>query len=724
MSPAAAEPTAAFLTAVKASGLLSPAQLEEMAAWVARSRADVTSVAREINERGWLTAYQIKEIFKGRGKGLVVGQFVLLDLLGEGGMGRVYRARQTRLGRDVALKIIRKERLTQPAAKSRFMNEILAISRMAHPNVVIAFDAGPIGDTHFVAMELVDGLDLTRLVRERGPLPVPESCYYVQQAALGLHHAFEQGMVHRDIKPSNILIGRDGKIVKLVDLGLARLQESVTAGANRVTQEGYVIGTPDFLSPEQARNPGAVDIRADIYALGATLFYILTGRVPYEGANATEKLMKHCTEPPPAIRSLKPEVPVPIDQIIQWCMAKQPDHRPQTPMQLAMSLQPFAVRPGTVPAPAPTAIPPQPAAVPYPAPYPAPPPAAYPAAASAPSASLFPETVGDVFTLTGGPELEDDPIRRRAARRFPYGLLFVGFAGVVIMGILAFAAYRYMVGSHEGPVEALTNSVGMKMVKIEGGTFRMGSPMDEIGRPEPRPGFPDDESPVHDVSIRGPFLMSATEVTHSQYVKVLGSSPGQSVVVKRAARAAEHPVDMVSFEEAAEFCRALTEKERTEKHARSGWAYRLPTEAEWEYACRAGTTTPFAYGATLINQKQALYTPTGDEKEAPLEAGSVRGNINEGIPGKVATYEPNRWGLFDMHGNVAEWCLDWHKAGYPGEGALDNPLGPQTGDRKVIRSGSFRDPASKCRSAARDWARPSERRVTRGFRVVYAPEIK
>jgi formylglycine-generating enzyme required for sulfatase activity len=168
----------------------------------------------------------------------------------------------------------------------------------------------------------------------------------------------------------------------------------------------------------------------------------------------------------------------------------------------------------------------------------------------------------------------------------------------------------------------------------------------------------------------------------------------------------------------------LTEREKNEPHARSGWAYRLPTEAEWEYACRAGTNTPFWHGTTLINQRQALYSPTGEVSEVPLEAGSTPTNIKEGIPGKVAAYDPNPWGLFDMHGNVAEWCLDWHRAGYPDSGRRENPLGPPSGDRKVVRGGSFLDPASKCRSGARDWARPDERRVTIGFRVVYAPAIK
>src|SRR5262249_17902795 len=219
--------------------------------------------------------------------------------------------------------------------------EMQALGKVKHPNVVTAYDADAIGDTHFVSMEFIDGADLTRLVRERGPLPVLAACEYIRQGALGLQHAHELGMVHRDIKPSNLLVTRDGRTVKLVDLGLARLAEPATEGANRITQEGFVIGTPDFLAPEQARNPGAVDIRADIYALGATLFYILTGKVPYEGANPTEKLLKHCTEPPPWLLPLRPDAPPQVEQIIHWCMAKQPQDRPQPPNQLALALQPF-----------------------------------------------------------------------------------------------------------------------------------------------------------------------------------------------------------------------------------------------------------------------------------------------------------------------------------------------------------------------------------------------
>ncbi|HEX4610387.1 MAG TPA: serine/threonine-protein kinase, partial [Urbifossiella sp.] len=333
----AADPTAAFLSALRGSGLLTPGQADDLARWAAQGKPDPTALAKEVGRRGWLTNYQIKEVFRGRGKDLTVDRYVLQDLLGEGGMGRVFKAHDTRLGRDVALKIIRKERLSNPAAVARFGHEMVALGQLQHPNVVKAFDASQNGDTHFVVMEFIDGQDLTKVVRDRGPLPLPEACDAIHKAALGLHHAYEAGLVHRDIKPSNILVGKDGKTVKLVDLGLARLDEPQTDEA-RVTQEGYVIGTPDFLAPEQARDPGAVDIRADIYALGATLFYILTGKVPFAGANPTEKLLKHCTEPPPALRPHRPDAPPQLEHLIHWCMAKRPEDRPPTPMQLAAAL--------------------------------------------------------------------------------------------------------------------------------------------------------------------------------------------------------------------------------------------------------------------------------------------------------------------------------------------------------------------------------------------------
>lgn len=679
----APDPPAAFVTALRTSKLLSPAQVTELAAWVRDTQPDVQALAKEVHRRGWLTPYQIKEVFRGRGAELVLGGYVLLDLLGEGGMGKVFKARQTRLGRDVALKVIRKERLKNPAAEARFVQEVRALAQMSHPNVVTVYDADQADDTHFYAMELIDGTDLTKVVRQRGPLPVSQACEYVRQAAMGLHHAYEMGLVHRDIKPSNLIVTRDERVVKVVDLGLARLTEAdpTDGEAGRITQEGFVLGTPDFLAPEQARNPTGVDTRADIYALGGTLYYLLTAKVPFEGANATEKLLKHCTEPPPGILAVRPDAPPQLEQVIHWCLAKLPQQRPQTPIQLAMALQPFCPLASGIHAGPSGRVP-------------------YPAAHVLGSPAPVSDTA-QAFALPAQ-TTSADPIRRRAkVSRFPVGLVAVGLGALSVAALLLYAAYGTF-GTPKRPIETFTNSVGMKMVKLDGGTFRMGSPDNEPGRDET-------EGPPHEVTVRGPLLMAATEVTHSQYVKVMRASPSRSG--GRAANASELPVEMVSYDDALAFCAALTEQEKDQPWARKKWAYRLPTEAEWEYAARAGTETAFSVGDRLIAGKHALFNPaeSGDPGKAP------------DLPGRVGQFEPNAFGLTDVHGNVAEWCQDWYRRGYPGDGPRTDPTGPADGDRRVVRGGSFRDPASACRSAARAGLRPTERRDHIGFRVVYAP---
>jgi formylglycine-generating enzyme required for sulfatase activity/tRNA A-37 threonylcarbamoyl transferase component Bud32 len=698
----AADPTAAFLAAIKASNMLSAQQLQQMERWASESRADVQGIAKELSRLGWLSAFQIKEIFKGRGKDLTLGQYILLDLLGEGGMGRVFKVKNTRLGRIEALKVIRKEKLKHPSAEARFQTEMEALGKVTHPNVVTAYDAGPLGDTLFVSMEFIDGADLTRMVRERGPLPLVAACEYIRQGAIGLHHAFEKGMVHRDIKPSNLLVTRDGRTVKLVDLGLARLEEAGSEGGNRITQEGFVIGTPDFLAPEQARDPGKVDIRADIYALGATLFYILTGKVPFDGGNPTEKLVRHCTEPPPKLLPLRPDAPPQLEQIIHWCMSKRAEDRPQTPMKLAQVLQPFC----TVPTSGPHPVASKPTAV-----ISGSQPVATVQAALAQVPATDPNPSSQIFKLPSRSNNED-PIRRRAEGGFPIGYLLIGLGALLVLAVLGYAAYRVLRVDGETPLETFENSAGMRMIKLDGGTFRMGSPDDEPGRNA-------DEGPVHEITIRGPFFMAEKEVTHQQFINIMGRAPSKSASF--AKNPTELPVDSVTYSEAIDFCKKLTDKEKKEKYARKGWEYRLPTEAEWEFACRAGKSTHYTFGDKLVHRAKerdetmAYYTPTGDPNDEALEGVSLPPVNPYLFPSTVGHYKPNAWGFYDMHGNVAEWCLDWYARNYPAEG-------PETGTRRVIRGGSFKDGAVLCRSAARQSRRPEERSEMVGFRVVYAPK--
>jgi hypothetical protein len=269
--------------------------------------------------------------------------------LGEGGTGQVFQARHQKLGRLVALKIIRPDLVADPEVVGRFYREVQLLSRLTHPNIVHAYDAGPIGRTHFLVMEYVAGIDLSQLVKQKGPLPVAEACAYVRQAALGLQHAHAQGLVHRDIKPPNLLLthgGEHGALVKLLDLGLARLagKDGVASGekTSLLTPAGALsMGTPDYMAPEQALDFHAADIRADIYSLGCTLWYLLTGQPPFPGGTLAVKLLAHQQRELPALEQLRPNVPASLALVIRRMLAKAPDERYQTPLEVAEALAPF-----------------------------------------------------------------------------------------------------------------------------------------------------------------------------------------------------------------------------------------------------------------------------------------------------------------------------------------------------------------------------------------------
>lgn len=270
-------------------------------------------------------------------------------------MGRVFRAEHSAMGRIVALKILSADLVNSPRAKEFFLREVRAASRLNHPSIVTAFDANEVSGVHFLVMELVQGPNLDKLVRERGPLSPPVACEYIRQVATGLEHAFEQGMVHRDIKPSNLLLKGEPDsskpgLVKISDFGLARLApiRAENAGSNHGTilvEENTIIGTPDYLAPEQAKSLHQADIRSDIYSLGCTLFFLLTGRVPYPGTKGLEKIIKHSTDPVPLPSAIVPGIPPEVDSLVVKMMAKDPVDRPQTPKEVAESIT-LAMGPG------------------------------------------------------------------------------------------------------------------------------------------------------------------------------------------------------------------------------------------------------------------------------------------------------------------------------------------------------------------------------------------
>jgi hypothetical protein len=270
-----------------------------------------------------------------------VGPYEILGRLGVGGMGTVYRARHHDLDRVVALKVLSADRVDE-AAVARFRNEMKAAGRLDHPNIVAARDAGRVGGTYYLAMDFVDGADLSALIGRLGPLLVADACELVRQAAVGLQHAHEAGVLHRDIKPSNLMLTRGG-VVKVLDLGLARAAADIPA-AERLTASGVLIGTADYIAPEQIDRAHAADARADVYGLGGTLYFLLTGSAPY-GDRGTwwEKLRAHADAPVPAVRDRRPGVPAPLSDLIGRMLAKSPADRPATPGEVAAALAPFAV---------------------------------------------------------------------------------------------------------------------------------------------------------------------------------------------------------------------------------------------------------------------------------------------------------------------------------------------------------------------------------------------
>jgi serine/threonine protein kinase len=268
--------------------------------------------------------------------------YEVLECLGEGGMGTVYRARHLHLEKIVALKLLTPRRTRDANAVARFQREMRAIGQLEHPNVVSARDAREVGGAHFLVMDYVDGVDLAGLVQRTGPLHLPEACELARQAACALEHIHAHSLVHRDVKPSNLMLDRGGR-VKLLDLGLALLQSEAPEDA--LTESETTLGTVDYMAPEQADDSRAVDIRSDLYSLGCTLYYLLAGRPPFAGpdySTAIRKLKAHSTAPVPPLRDLRSDIPSELDAIVMKLMAKDARERYQTPAEVVEALAPLA----------------------------------------------------------------------------------------------------------------------------------------------------------------------------------------------------------------------------------------------------------------------------------------------------------------------------------------------------------------------------------------------
>jgi formylglycine-generating enzyme required for sulfatase activity/tRNA A-37 threonylcarbamoyl transferase component Bud32 len=616
-------------------------------------------------------------------------RYRVVATIGAGGMGAVYRAQHTLMDRAVALKVIRGDLLGNAAMVERFRREVRAAARLAaHPNIVAAYDAEQAGETHMLVMEFIEGTDLAELVERRGPLPVGEACEYARQAALGLQHGFENGMVHRDVKPQNLMRIARGQI-KILDFGLARFA-SEAASQGGMTAEGMVLGSADYIAPEQIDDPHAADIRADLYSLGCTLYFLLGGRPPFPGGSLIQKLIAHREKTPQPLAEIRTDLPPGLARVVERMMAKSPALRPSTPAEIVRALAPFADL-GDRPA--------QDLDLPE-----------HHAAAAGVTKSDFGLTDLDelphLAAQKAGPSQPTSRMRARLSRLGPRiwwaaaGLLLLGFrvAGGVVL--------RFKTSSRMIEVLNLPKHADKMTLKlIPAGTFQMGSPAGQ-GH-----GF---EHPQHEVRITRPFYLGVFEVTQGQYQAVMGQTPSYFK------GSADLPVENVSWLDTVKFCNTLSEREGLRPFYKidgvsvsvpdwSGMGFRLPTEAEWEYACRAGSTTRYSFG----------------DDEARLSDFAWFSGNSGGKTHPVGQKRPNAFGLYDTHGNVWEWCWDWYATDFYKQSPTDDPRGPRSAAYRVFRGGSWNNEPWDPRSALRPWNGPGnqpwngpgERDIYLGFRV-------
>jgi serine/threonine protein kinase len=332
-----------LLKLIRKSGMIDEPRLD---AYVERLRlsgpvpTDVRKLAGRMVKDGLVTYFQAEQFMLGKWRGFTIGKYKLLERIGFGGMGQVFLCEHMYMRRRVAIKVLPPAKAEEPAALGRFYREARAAAALDHPNIVRTHDIDQDGPLHFLVMEYVDGSSLLEIIKKKGPMAIDRAAHYIWQSAQGLDHAFRVGVIHRDIKPGNILVDRIG-ISKILDMGLARFYNSDDDMLTKKYDEKSVLGTADYVAPEQTINSHDVDVRADIYSLGATFYYLLAGHPPFPEGTISQKLIAHQTRQPTPIRALRPEIPVALAVVLGRMMAKSVADRYQSPAEVSAALAQF-----------------------------------------------------------------------------------------------------------------------------------------------------------------------------------------------------------------------------------------------------------------------------------------------------------------------------------------------------------------------------------------------
>ncbi|QDU23001.1 serine/threonine-protein kinase [Urbifossiella limnaea] len=332
-----------LLDRLRRSGLVPPDRLDGFVAGLAasgQSPATPAALLDRMVDAGMITRFHADKLAAGKYKGFQIGSYLILDQLGTGGMGQVYLAEHASMRRLVALKVLPVFAADDAVARERFLREARAAATLDHPNVVRVFDLCQEGRLLYLVMEYVEGISLQALVARTGPLDVTAACHYARQVLYGLQHAHDLGFVHRDIKPANLLLDRSG-VVKILDLGLVRSQADVPGGLTCKLDNRTILGTADYVAPEQAVDSSNVDIRADLYSLGATLYFLLAGRTLFPDGRTAQKLVWQQIKEPVPVGRFRPEVPAGLADVVHTLLQKRPEDRFRTPAEAFEALAPW-----------------------------------------------------------------------------------------------------------------------------------------------------------------------------------------------------------------------------------------------------------------------------------------------------------------------------------------------------------------------------------------------
>jgi len=566
-----------------------------------------------------------------------IGKYEIKAELGGGGFGVLYRGWDADVRRNVAIKLLKSE--PDKAMKARFRDEAAATGNLRHPNIVTLYDSGEHDGKPYLVMEFLDGEDLQKVIRNRRPISLLEKVRIMSQVAEALHYAHGRGVLHRDVKPANIMLLPDGT-VKVLDFGIASLAQAEfrRISQSRLTPPGSILGTVHYMPPEMFRDGFEFDVLGDVYSYGLTYYELVTGVYPFDAPELARILFRITLEEARAVRELIPECPAALASVIQRAMSKKREERYESLAEARLDFEPIRIE-----------------------------------LQKQQAAKLIPEVRA---LIDGGNQKAAQAKLREILDLDPGNPEFLNMQRLLRTGPEP-TRVQTIVPATAPP--SLKRLASMEFVRIPAGVFLMGcSPGDDE--------CSNDEKPAHQVRITKAFEMGKFPVTQAQWEEVVGRNPSHFKGPKR-------PVERVSWNEVQKFLSDLTARG-------DGYHYRLPTEAEWEYAARAGSTTRYCFG----------------DDEAMLPDYAWFGKNSGGETHPVGQKQPNAWGLYDVHGNVWEWCQDWYAA-YEAVPLVD-PAGPASGMFRVVRGASFFDVARYLRAAYRDRFEPGFSYYNLGFRCV------